>query len=113
VLIAHFATHSPLRRAHRYAVISLAGLGMLMVGLARILLDAHWAADVLVGFAFGAACASAGIWWETAATHMGDVAKKASPTTQGIILVLGLALGLVGCGGKSSRARPPASIRRC
>jgi membrane-associated phospholipid phosphatase len=79
MLVAYFATHSSLRRAHRYAVSILAGLGMLMVGLARILLDAHWLADVLVGFAFGAACASAGIWWDTAVTRQrvqtGDPAR--------------------------------------
>jgi undecaprenyl-diphosphatase len=65
VLVAYFTTRSSLTHAHRYAVGFLAGLGMLIVGLARILVDAHWLGDVLVGFAFGTACASAGIWWET------------------------------------------------
>jgi undecaprenyl-diphosphatase len=45
---------------------TLAGLTALGVGLARVVLQAHWPADVVTGFALGSACASGVAWWDAA-----------------------------------------------
>jgi undecaprenyl-diphosphatase len=50
------------RRAVRVTVI----LAALAIGLARIVLGAHWPGDVAVGLALGAASATAAAWWDAA-----------------------------------------------
>jgi len=42
-------------------LVVLLGVG---VGLARLALDAHWASDVVGGWALGAACAAGAAWWD-------------------------------------------------
>jgi zinc transport system substrate-binding protein len=39
---------------------------MVAVGLARIVLHAHWPVDVIAGFALGCACAAGAAWWDAA-----------------------------------------------
>ena len=63
-------------------------LGTIAVGLARLVLGAHWPADVLAGFALGAACAAAAAWWD--AEHVAppdpsaERAPEASPHALGV-----------------------------
>lgn len=68
--------------ARRVTVQALAGLLVLTVGLARIVLRAHWPADVLGGMALGTACAAAAAWWD-AARPVPDVlsADRPAPAT--------------------------------
>jgi membrane-associated phospholipid phosphatase len=42
------------------------------VGLARLLLRAHWPSDVLGGLALGTACVAAGAWWVAAREARGS-----------------------------------------
>jgi membrane-associated phospholipid phosphatase len=56
-----------LARAYQLIAHTLAVLPALAVGSARVVLRAHWPADVVAGLALGAACAAAGAWWD--ATH--------------------------------------------
>jgi undecaprenyl-diphosphatase len=60
---------SDLRPTARTAVRVLAIVVMLAVGIARIVLRAHWPSDVLGGFALGLALASIAALVATARTH--------------------------------------------
>jgi len=66
VMVVYFVGRSGSGTARRVTVQVLAGLLMLAVGLARIVLRAHWPADVLGGLALGTTCAAAAAWWDAA-----------------------------------------------
>src|SRR5262249_33393453 len=66
VAVVYVAGRSTLPRALRLAIRSAAVAAGLVVGLARVLVGAHWPGDVVVGLALGAACAAAGAWWDAA-----------------------------------------------
>jgi membrane-associated phospholipid phosphatase len=56
----------------RTALVALVVLVALLVGLARILLGAHWPLDVLGGFAAGTGSAAAAAWWDAGHPPAGD-----------------------------------------
>jgi membrane-associated phospholipid phosphatase len=62
VVALYLAGGTRLGPGWRLAIRILVMLAMPAVGLARVVLGAHWPADILVGFALGAACAAA--WWD-------------------------------------------------
>jgi hypothetical protein len=64
VLLCYLAGRVALARPWRVAIAALACGTMVAVGLARIVSDSHWAADVVVGFALGSAGAAAAAWWD-------------------------------------------------
>jgi membrane-associated phospholipid phosphatase len=64
VLVCHVVGRAALPSWWRVAIATLALGTMVAVGLARILRDAHWAGDVIVGFALGSAGAAAAAWWD-------------------------------------------------
>ena len=73
-------------------------LGTIAVGLARLVLGAHWPADVLAGFALGAACAAAAAWWD--AEHAAPPDPSAERAPQAASHALGVTLvGVLGAGG--------------
>ncbi|HEV8306721.1 MAG TPA: phosphatase PAP2 family protein, partial [Methylomirabilota bacterium] len=63
VLVVYLVGRSRLARPWRLGIQGLALLTMMAVGLARILLGAHWPADVVTGFALGSAVAAGAAWW--------------------------------------------------
>jgi membrane-associated phospholipid phosphatase len=64
VLLCYLVGHTRLAAPWRIGIASVAIGVMVAVGLARIVRDAHWAADVVVGFALGSAGAAAAAWWD-------------------------------------------------
>ncbi len=98
VLAIYLVGRARLARRSRLAIQSLAVLGIIAVGLARVVLGAHWPGDVLVGFALGAACAAAAAWWDAARSSRppvgptGDVAMR-----HGIVPIVVLALLMTAC----------------
>ncbi len=64
VMVAYLVSRSRLPRGWRLAIGVLAAAAACAIGFARVLLQAHWPADVLGGFAIGAACAAGGAWWD-------------------------------------------------
>jgi membrane-associated phospholipid phosphatase len=68
VVVVYFVSRSRLSRGWRLAIGGVAGAAVCAIGLARIVLQAHWPADVLGGFAIGAGCAAGAAWWATAHT---------------------------------------------
>ena len=66
VLLIYFASRERLTRAQLVVVRTGAVIVMILVGWARIRLNAHWPSDVLGGFLLGTCCVAAAAWWETA-----------------------------------------------
>jgi membrane-associated phospholipid phosphatase len=64
VLLCYLVGRASLARPWRVGIGTLAVGTMIAVGLARIVRDSHWAADVVVGFALGSAGAAAAAWWD-------------------------------------------------
>ncbi len=50
-------------RRERAIIWTLAALFILLVGIARVILRAHWPLDVVGGAALGVACAATAAWW--------------------------------------------------
>jgi membrane-associated phospholipid phosphatase len=55
---------SGLRRLLRMVIGFVLVMLTLVMGMSRIVLDAHWPLDVIAGFALGAAGAAAAAWWD-------------------------------------------------
>jgi membrane-associated phospholipid phosphatase len=66
VVATYLVERTGLGSTARRALEALPIAGALAVGVARLVLDAHWPADVLGGFAVGGACAAGGAWWDAA-----------------------------------------------
>jgi undecaprenyl-diphosphatase len=64
--VIYLAGRSRLPRGWQLVVIACAVGVAGTTGLTRIVLQAHWPADVLSGFGIGTACASGGGWWDAA-----------------------------------------------
>jgi membrane-associated phospholipid phosphatase len=64
VLLCYLVGRAALPRPSQVGISTLVVGTMVAVGLARIVRDSHWAADVVVGFAVGSAGAAAGAWWD-------------------------------------------------
>jgi undecaprenyl-diphosphatase len=64
VLAIYFAVKERWGRMQRLSLaVVVLGL-MVLVGIARMVLHAHWPSDVLGGFLLGGSCAAAGAWWD-------------------------------------------------
>jgi undecaprenyl-diphosphatase len=63
-LLIYIASRESLSRGQRRVTYAAVALLMAGVGLARIILDAHWASDVLGGFLLGTGFAAAAAWWD-------------------------------------------------
>jgi undecaprenyl-diphosphatase len=70
VATIYLTDRSGLPRAVRLLIGLVAAAGALAVGLSRMVLDAHWALDVVAGFALGSAGAAAAAGWD--ASRPGD-----------------------------------------
>jgi membrane-associated phospholipid phosphatase len=64
VLLCYLVRRAGLAWPWRVGIVTLAFGTMVAVGLARIVRDSHWAADVVVGFALGSAGAAGAAWWD-------------------------------------------------
>ena len=64
VAVIYLVGRSNLRRGLRVAIGVAAATQSFLIGISRIVLDAHWPLDVLAGFALGAAGAAAAAWWD-------------------------------------------------
>jgi membrane-associated phospholipid phosphatase len=64
VLLCYLVGRAAVARPWRVGIASVAIGATVAVGLARIVRDSHWAADVVVGFALGSASAAAAAWWD-------------------------------------------------
>ena len=64
VVAIYLVERTRLGVASRRALEILPVLGAITVGLARLILGAHWPADILGGFALGASCAAGAAWWD-------------------------------------------------
>jgi membrane-associated phospholipid phosphatase len=64
VLLCYLVGQTRLVAPWRVGIASAAVGAMVAVGVARIVRDSHWAADVVVGFALGSAGAAAATWWD-------------------------------------------------
>jgi membrane-associated phospholipid phosphatase len=63
-LLIYIASRESLPRGQRRVTYAAVALLVAGVGLARIILDAHWASDVLGGFLLGTGFAAAAAWWD-------------------------------------------------
>ena len=64
VIAIYFAIKEPWSRVQRLGLTAVVAVMMVLVGLARLVLHAHWPSDVLGGFLLGSSCAAAGAWWD-------------------------------------------------
>jgi undecaprenyl-diphosphatase len=64
LLAIYFAVKERWGRLPRLSLtVAVLGL-MLLVGVARMVMHAHWPSDVLGGYLLGGSCAAAGAWWD-------------------------------------------------
>jgi len=64
VIAVYFAIKERWSRAQRLGLTAVVAVMMVLVGVARLVLHAHWPSDVLGGFLLGSSCAAAGAWWD-------------------------------------------------
>jgi membrane-associated phospholipid phosphatase len=64
VIAIYFAIKEPWSRVQRLGLTAVVAAMVVLVGLARLVLHAHWPSDVLGGFLLGSSCAAAGAWWD-------------------------------------------------
>jgi len=64
VIAVYFTIKEPWSRVQRLGLTAVVAIMMVLVGLARLVLHAHWPSDVLGGFLLGSSCAAAGAWWD-------------------------------------------------
>lgn len=70
VLAIYFAVKERWGRMQRLTLaVAVLGL-MVLVGIARMVLHAHWPSDVLGGFLLGGSCAAAGAWWDASRSQI-------------------------------------------
>lgn len=70
VLAIYFAVKERWGRMQRLTL-AAAVLGlMVLVGIARMVLHAHWPSDILGGFLLGGSCAAAGAWWDASRSQI-------------------------------------------
>jgi membrane-associated phospholipid phosphatase len=87
VIVIYLAGRSRLRPRARWLVAAVAVALIVGVGLARIVLRAHWPSDVLGGLALGVAVSAAAAWWHGAQrTHPRRPTPRAgpAPSTEGM-----------------------------
>jgi undecaprenyl-diphosphatase len=64
VIAIYFAIKERWGRAQRLGLTAMVAVMVALVGIARLVLHAHWPSDVLGGFLLGSSCAAAGAWWD-------------------------------------------------
>jgi membrane-associated phospholipid phosphatase len=64
VMAIYFAIKERWNRATRVALTVVVLVMVVLVGLARLVLHAHWPSDVLGGLLLGSSCAAFGAWWD-------------------------------------------------
>jgi undecaprenyl-diphosphatase len=64
VIAIYFAIKEPWNRAQRLGLTAVVTVMVVLVGVARLVLHAHWPSDVLGGLLLGSSCAAAGAWWD-------------------------------------------------
>ena len=64
VIAVYFAIKERWNRATRLGLTAVVVAMVVLVGVARLVLHAHWPSDVLGGFLLGSSCAAAGAWWD-------------------------------------------------
>jgi len=64
VIAIYFAIKEQWNRTTRAALSAVVLAMVVLVGLARLVLHAHWPSDVLGGLLLGSSCAAFGAWWD-------------------------------------------------
>jgi membrane-associated phospholipid phosphatase len=64
VIAIYFAIKEPWSRIQRLGLTAVVTVMVVLVGVARLVLHAHWPSDVLGGLLLGSSCAAAGAWWD-------------------------------------------------
>lgn len=64
VIAIYFAIKEKWGRVQRLGLTAVVAIMVVLVGVARLVLHAHWPSDVLGGFLLGSSCAAAGAWWD-------------------------------------------------
>jgi len=64
VIAIYFAIKERWNRTTRTALTAVVLAMVVLVGLARLVLHAHWPSDVLGGLLLGSSCAAFGAWWD-------------------------------------------------
>jgi undecaprenyl-diphosphatase len=64
IAVIYLLGRSPIPRPLRAVITVTAVTLTFLIGISRIVLDAHWPLDVVAGFALGAAGAAAAAWWD-------------------------------------------------
>src|SRR6267378_1390423 len=64
VIAIYFAVKERWNRGQRVGLTVVVVVMVVLVGLARLVLHAHWPSDVLGGLLLGSSCAAAGAWWD-------------------------------------------------
>jgi len=65
VIAVYFAIKERWNRATRLGLTAVVVAMVVLVGVARLVLHAHWPSDVLGGLLLGSSCAAFGAWWDS------------------------------------------------